>query len=166
MRIPRALAAAGFATASLCVASPVPAADNVAVIDAYPGTVQSGGTVDLRISSATCPKDSAFSGSVDTTGWRVTLNSSTGSLVGSLRIPAHAKPGTYTVLGSCPTGGLVVSGRFTVADASGTANDSVAGADGRGSAGLSATSVVAGTVLAAAIGGAAFYLLRRSADSA
>jgi hypothetical protein len=177
MPVARLIAVAGVTTASLAL-SPVAAmaAGNVNTIEASPGTVKPGGSVTLSISNTTCPKDKTFSGSVDSTGWQFTLTPGTMSLVGTLNVPASAKPGSYTAVGSCPTGGLIVSGSFTVSGGSAPTSPStsstltsppptgaVATGDGGGTRGMSGTEIALGVALAgAAVVGGTVAVRRRS----
>ena len=181
MRVARLIAVAGLTTASLAFAPVAIAAGNVNTIEANPGTVKAGGSVTLSISNTTCPKDKTFSGSVDSTGWQFTLTPGTMSLVGALNVPASAKPGSYTAVGSCPTGGMVVSGTFTVSGGSTPTSPTppsaltsppptgaVATGDGGGTSGMSTTEIALGAALAAGavVGGTVIVRRRSSGDNA
>ncbi|MFC1432103.1 hypothetical protein ACEZDB_15760 [Streptacidiphilus sp. N1-3] len=115
MRTARTLAAVGLAAAAMALPSSAAfAAGNQNQIEASPSTVAPGGTVTLSTAVTSCPKDSTLKVTEQNNGWAATLTRGTMSLVGTLQVPASAKPGAYTMVGSCPTGGLIIAGGFTV----------------------------------------------------
>ena len=163
MRTARTLAVCALTATAIALPTAASfAAGNEGQIEATPSSVKAGGTVTLSTAETTCPKDSKLRVSEQNQGWATTLTKGTMSLVGTLKIPSTAKAGTYTVVGSCPTGGLIVAGEFTVTAAT-TPTGSVSTGLGGGSGSGNATEIAGGAALAAVALGGGVYLRRRTA---
>ncbi|MEV7022841.1 hypothetical protein [Kitasatospora sp. NPDC093558] len=159
MRMYRMLVSGGLTAAAVLLPTVgALAASNVDVIEAVKPTIAPGDTEVLNTAETTCPNDLTFAGTVEGTSWTFTLTKGTMSLVGFLKIPADAKPGTYTATGKCPTGGKVVSGTFTV---TGMAPQGAAHTGLGGGSGMNGAEVAAGGALALAAGASGVVLLRR-----